>query len=65
MELKIELDEMQKGMLDSIKEYFSTEFNHNFDSLESVISFMIFRDYLVCQIKSDKESDKNENKDIV
>ena len=65
MELKIELDEMQKGMLDSIKEYFSTEFNHNFDSLESVISFMIFRDYLVCQIKSDKENDKNENKDIV
>ena len=65
MELKIELDEIQEEMLDSIKEYYTTEFNRKFVSLENIISFMIFKEYLICQIKSDKESDKNENKDIV
>ena len=66
MELKIELDEIQEGILNSIKNYYSEEYSRNFDSLESVISFMILKDYLVCQaIKREKESDKNENKDIV
>ena len=66
MELKIELDEIQEGILNSIKDYYSKEYNRNFDSLENVIMFLIYENYLICEaLKSEKESDKNENKDIV
>jgi hypothetical protein len=66
MELKIELDEIQEGILNSIKDYYTEEYSRNFDDMESVVAFLIYKEYLVCQaIKREKESDKNENKDIV
>ena len=66
MELKIELDETREEILNSIRDYYTKQYNRNFANLESVIAFLIYKDYLIVEaLKSGKESDKNENKDVV
>ena len=66
MELKIKLDKTRKEMLEDIRDYYINEYGFNFNGLQDVIQFLIYKDYLIVEaLKSEKESDKNENKDIV
>ena len=66
MELKIKLDKTRKEMLEDIRDYYINEYGFNFNKLQDVIQFLIYKDYIIVEaLKSEKESDKNENKDIV